>query len=72
MMIGRFVAYLGVCMLAFAMLAIAGMGCVKLGEMLGTNDASWAKAVILAGGLGVVVMLLAGWWDASHECDRRS
>jgi hypothetical protein len=72
MMIGRAVAYLGVCMLAFAMLAIAGMGCVKLGEMLAGVDASWAKAVIIAGVLGFVVVLLAGWWDASHECDRRS
>jgi hypothetical protein len=64
MIVGRFVAYIGVCMLAFAMLAIAGRGCVKLGEMLSGVDASWAKAVIIAGVLGFVVVLLAGWWDA--------
>ena len=36
------------------------------GEMLGTNDASWAKAVIIAGVAGMVISLLAGWWDASR------
>lgn len=67
MIVARFVAYLGMCLVVFATLAIGGLGVVKLGEMLGTNDASWAKAVIIAGVLGFAVTLLAGWWDASQD-----
>jgi len=67
MIIGRFLAYAGVMLVAFATLAIAGLGLVKMGEMLSGADAPWAKAVIVAGVLGFVVVLLAGWWDASHD-----
>jgi hypothetical protein len=67
MIIGRFFAYMGICFVVFATLAIGGLGLVKMGEMLGTPDAVYAKGVIVAGVAGMVVSLLAGWWDASHE-----
>ncbi len=67
MIITRFVAYIGVCLVVFATLAIGGLGLVKMSEMLGTPDAGWAKAVIISGVAGIVVSLLAGWWDASHD-----
>ena len=67
MIIGRFFAYVGICFVVFATFAVGGMGLVKISEMLGTPDAVWAKAVIIAGVLGVTISLLAGWWDASHD-----
>ena len=71
MIVARFVAYIGVCLVAFAALAVAGCGLVHLSDMLSVADtAPWAKAVIVAGVAGIVVVALAGWWDASRGGER--
>jgi hypothetical protein len=68
MIIGRFIAYVALTLLAFALLAVGALGCVHIGGMLDVADtAPYAKAVIICGGIGVVVLAIVGWWDASHD-----
>ncbi len=67
MIIARFIAGLGAFMMAFAGIAVAALGVVRLGEMLDGPGAAYAKGVIIVGVAGVVIVMLAGWWDSRGE-----
>lgn len=68
MKLASWATWLGVCLLGFAIAAVGALGCVHLGAMLGAaSTAPYAKAVIIAAGVGVVILMLVAWLDYRED-----
>ena len=72
-MIAQGLMVLGSVSLGLAIAAVFGAGIAQIGQMLDMDagTAFLAKAVIVAGGGGLVMVMLSGWLDHLSEMRRR-